>query len=427
MQLPLDKLRPHPRNPRNGDVEAIAESLRANGQYRPIVVSSDSYVLAGNHTYMAALQIGWTHIAAVQLAVTHDSDEALRIMLVDNRTADLGNYDNGQLLELLQSLDEEQLLGTGYVTDDIDTLLHRTQEGLHGLTREAEVEAGMSMKGKRTRTLPLDLIYSCSGGASHAETLAAFRLGWQAGLLSSAVTSGRMFFSRYPRAPRLAFMDNPWHGYDHDKHTAAVRELRPKYATTRDLLTREQCQAAGVEYLSLEQVLDQAAELAPYCDNVILIPKYDCLDKLPEAIGAARVVLGYSVQSSYGGTELPIKAFTDRPIHLLGGSWKRQRAYLNLMGEDVVSLDNNHLLNVAGYGQVCLGDGTMVQVKELLGYPVERTHFPTLVLSLAFIATEIMHTYGVPLEAVDIGELAEEEGQDDQASAGRDSEGVPVR
>ncbi len=35
---PTDRLRPHPDNPRRGDVAAIKQSLELNGQYRPIVV-----------------------------------------------------------------------------------------------------------------------------------------------------------------------------------------------------------------------------------------------------------------------------------------------------------------------------------------------------------------------------------------------------
>ena len=37
------------RGTRNGDVEAVAESLTVNGQYRPIVVTTDGTILAGNH------------------------------------------------------------------------------------------------------------------------------------------------------------------------------------------------------------------------------------------------------------------------------------------------------------------------------------------------------------------------------------------
>ena len=127
-RVKLSTLRPHPRNARNGDVEAVAESLTVNGQYRPIVVTTDGTILAGNHTYAAALSLGWDRIAAVTVDVAPESPEALRIMLADNRTADLGGYDDALLLDLLRDLDATatQLAGTAYDTTDLELLAAST-------------------------------------------------------------------------------------------------------------------------------------------------------------------------------------------------------------------------------------------------------------------------------------------------------------
>ena len=63
--VPIESLERHPRNPRVGDVEAVAASLRRFGQQKPIVVqASTRYVVAGNHLLEAALRLGWTEIAA---------------------------------------------------------------------------------------------------------------------------------------------------------------------------------------------------------------------------------------------------------------------------------------------------------------------------------------------------------------------------
>jgi site-specific DNA-methyltransferase (adenine-specific) len=120
----INDLRPHPRNARNGDVDAIADSLRMNGQFRPIVVAEDGTILAGNHTYMAAMELGWESIAVVRLPLQPESPEAIRVLLADNRTADLGTYDDGLLLDLLAALDEAEggLIGTGYDADALDAL-----------------------------------------------------------------------------------------------------------------------------------------------------------------------------------------------------------------------------------------------------------------------------------------------------------------
>lgn len=111
--IPLSSLSAHPRNPRRGNIPAIAESLAINGQYRPIVVQlSTRFVLAGNHTAEAARRLGWTEIVGVWADV--DDDEALRILLADNRTADLATYDQAALDAILAGIEADQLAGSGW-------------------------------------------------------------------------------------------------------------------------------------------------------------------------------------------------------------------------------------------------------------------------------------------------------------------------
>lgn len=122
----LGDLRPFPGNARRGNVDAIAESLRVNGEYQPIVAQrSTGYVLIGNHRLQAAQKLGWTHLNVVYRDV--DDDAARRIVVADNRTHDLGSYDERALAELLRSL-EDELQGTGYEIDDVDDLLAALEE-----------------------------------------------------------------------------------------------------------------------------------------------------------------------------------------------------------------------------------------------------------------------------------------------------------
>ena len=120
-----DELARYHKNARRGDVDAIARSLETNGQYRRIVVNLGTHtgrpleVLAGNHTLDAARHLGWTSIAAEVVDV--DDKQAARIVAADNRTADLGEYDNDALVELLREAGD--LDGTGYEDADLDALL----------------------------------------------------------------------------------------------------------------------------------------------------------------------------------------------------------------------------------------------------------------------------------------------------------------
>lgn len=142
LAIPITQPRPRKGNPRRGDIDTIAESLTRNGQYRPIVVNKPtSEILAGNHTYAAAKRLGWTHIAATFVDV--DEDEAARIVLADNRTADLGGYDDTLLLDMLRGMDGD-LLGTGYNQDDVDALAALGSAGVADLDDLADQVGGFS-------------------------------------------------------------------------------------------------------------------------------------------------------------------------------------------------------------------------------------------------------------------------------------------
>jgi ParB-like chromosome segregation protein Spo0J len=101
--VPVSSLKPYRGNPRRGNIDLIRESLRRNGQYRPVVVRAKTReVLAGNHTLEAARQEGWEDLWATFVDV--DARTAKRIVLVDNRSNDVAGYDIGELAALLGSL-----------------------------------------------------------------------------------------------------------------------------------------------------------------------------------------------------------------------------------------------------------------------------------------------------------------------------------
>lgn len=136
LSIPIDQPRPRKHNPRRGNIDTIAESLERNGQYRPIVVNKPTgEILAGNHTYAAAKRLGWTHIAATFVDV--DEDQAARIVLADNHTADLGDYDETLLLDMLRDF-EGDLAGTGYTQDDLDSLAALSADGVMDLDELAD-------------------------------------------------------------------------------------------------------------------------------------------------------------------------------------------------------------------------------------------------------------------------------------------------
>lgn len=121
--VPVGDIKTHPRNPRRGDLAAVSESIRVNGFYGACVVNRRTKrILAGNHRYIAARDLGYTEVPVVWVDV--GEPEEMRILAADNRTSDLGGYDDAVLASLLSALNEDVgLIGTGYQEDDLSSLL----------------------------------------------------------------------------------------------------------------------------------------------------------------------------------------------------------------------------------------------------------------------------------------------------------------
>lgn len=402
------------RNPRRGDIPAIASSLRAHDQYKPLVVNVGSLtgrpseVLAGNHTLEAIRSLAaqdpddprWRSVKVHWVDV--DDEKTRQIVLVDNRTSELGGYDITELYDLLKDVPVADLPGVGYTSADLDSLAHSATTDLDAIT-DALNNAAKTPVTKRNA--PLDMAFSFT---NFSLARAAYYIGWGPGVISSSNSTSRWraYLRESPKAPALMFMDNEWHDYDHSRHVAAAQEFSPKYATTRDIMTKQQCDEAGVQYLTFDEIMDQAADVAKYAANVIVIPKHNILDKIPDTIGGKRVVLGYSVPSKYGRTDIHPAEFVGRPVHLLGGSWKVQRTLLTMLGDDVVSLDMNQMARAAEFGQVVTREGEgyigVSDLPPMMSGGKHRTWVAALMLSLTVIMNEVIDIFGVEPPAVEL-------------------------
>jgi DNA modification methylase len=124
-RVPLSRLKPDPKNARmHGppNLAAIEASLAKFGQRKPIVVSRNMTVVAGNGTLEAATNLGWNDLWVTIFPGT--AAEARAFAIADNRTAELATWDEQQLVTLLESLDQPLLSATGFDPTDIDHLLN---------------------------------------------------------------------------------------------------------------------------------------------------------------------------------------------------------------------------------------------------------------------------------------------------------------
>lgn len=408
--IDVEAIREHPENPNVGDDERVGDSIDQLGFFGAILVqSSTGRIMAGNTRYRAARERGAETVPGFWLDV--DDDTARRIMLYDNRSRDFAVYDDAKLVDLLNSLalTDVGLVATGFDAADLDSLQH-TLSGIfdeHG----SQLAPFDKLPAQRRRST----VRAIQTNANPAMYAVAHYLGWQTGVMSQRFAGSWLnFLKGRVVKPRLAFMDNEWKGYVHARHVADVEATRPIMATVRDLMTREQCAAAGIEFFTIEQTIEMATEIVERggVEDIILIPKFDCLDRIPDTIAGARVVLGYSVPSSYGATPLDPMTFMGRPIHLLGGPWRRQRALLHLLGESVVSFDNNHYFMVSHFGRYCAADGTLLSINDL-GYrhqpgAITGVYIACCTLSLLFIMQDLL-AWGV--EAVPVPDPTDEFGE----------------
>lgn len=134
-QVPIDKLRLNPANPRLNDeaVPHVIASIQRFGWQQPIVALPSGEVIAGNTRLKAAQKMGLTEVPVVWF---EGSDlDATAFAIADNRTHEFAKWDEPALAQLLQHLHaEDSLAGVGYGETDLQELLDRLAEAEGGVT-----------------------------------------------------------------------------------------------------------------------------------------------------------------------------------------------------------------------------------------------------------------------------------------------------
>ncbi len=180
-----------------------------------------------------------------------------------------------------------------------------------------------------TAVIP-DLIFCAAKNRRYAE------IALQAGFRYGAQLPNRVYY-----APYFVDQDHNNPQLDRAAYVAAVKQHRPHMATVLDWYRLEQ----------LQDVLGWAEDVAPYVEVIVIVPKVPGeVWRLPRTISDKQVRLGYSVQTTYGGTDVPLYEFAGWPVHLLGGDPARQMALARRL--DVHSADGNKWMLQASRNQV---------------------------------------------------------------------------
>lgn len=136
--VPVEKLKPWDRNPRkNHAVDKIARSIEVCGYLNPIIVQAGTYrILAGHGRLEALKRKGVTEIPVVVAAI--DDDQADLYTIADNRLAELADWDEQVLAQLVKDLEAKgaDLDLAGFDPASIERLL----AGAEDLVRPGEDE-----------------------------------------------------------------------------------------------------------------------------------------------------------------------------------------------------------------------------------------------------------------------------------------------
>lgn len=114
VMLPVDKLQPHPDNPRKdlGDLSELAESIKSNGILQNLTVvpgeDADHYqVIIGHRRMAAAKKAGLTEVPCAIVNMSHK--EQVATMLVENvQRSDLTAYEQAMGFQMMLDLGETQ-------------------------------------------------------------------------------------------------------------------------------------------------------------------------------------------------------------------------------------------------------------------------------------------------------------------------------
>jgi hypothetical protein len=353
----LDQLLANPRNFRfhpDNQQQALAGSIDEVGFIRSLSVNKNSGAIIDGHARVAILMRSNVEKVMVEWLDLTDEEEAKAILMMD-AIAEMAAKDKEKLDALMREVQSDDERVQQMIAD------MGAKEGLYDIQTQEQREA-VRDSSEDSRSGNIDLMWTQGYPSSTSSTQGcciATRSGWLYGIQST----GSCFpctMNEYTKTHKVVFVDNEFKLYDHAEHVRVVSLYHPKYCTVRDIMSEEQCKESGIAYYPLELILEWAEELSECADKVIVIPKIDVLDKIPE-----KFMLGYSVPTSYGGTPLPIESFRGRNVHLLGGSPNKQIAFWQRIPDDVISLDNNYILKMAKFGQVWMPDGRARALSEL--------------------------------------------------------------
>lgn len=110
--IPLEKITPHPKNPRvhpDGQITGLGASFEEFGVVIPPIVDEDFRLIAGEGRWVAAQKKGYPTLPCIVVRGWSEKKK-LRFMIADNRLPMLASFDDGLYRAALAAIKDEGLL-----------------------------------------------------------------------------------------------------------------------------------------------------------------------------------------------------------------------------------------------------------------------------------------------------------------------------
>jgi hypothetical protein len=121
----VEEITPYEDNARINDkaVEKVAQSIKEFGWQSPIVVDENNVILAGHSRHKAAMLLGLEEVP-IKVAEGLSEDNKMAYRLMDNKSQDFAQWDNGLLAQEFEKLSEKDfdMKLTGFELDEISKI-----------------------------------------------------------------------------------------------------------------------------------------------------------------------------------------------------------------------------------------------------------------------------------------------------------------
>jgi ParB-like chromosome segregation protein Spo0J len=160
----IDSLKSDPNNARKhttANLDSIRASLEKFGQIEPLIVDKDHVIRSGNGRWQVLKELGHKNVDVIQIDL--QGSDAIAYAIAANRTAELAEWDDEQLLKQLKSIidnDGELFAATGFTQEDMDRLHADINSGIVESESSAEAMGENIAKYESSAIRQIVLVFS---------------------------------------------------------------------------------------------------------------------------------------------------------------------------------------------------------------------------------------------------------------------------